>query len=75
MHFHVKELENVYCTVKKKYRGSIYHLCDICSDICLDVPCSLWDLSSQSVIEPAPLMVKVQSPNFWTPREFPILIF
>ena len=30
-----------------------------------------WDLSSRLGIEPKPLVVKLQSPNHWTARDFP----
>ena len=36
----------------------------------LDVPCSLWDLSSLTRIKHQPLAGKAQSPNYWTTREF-----
>ena len=36
---------------------------------------SLWDLSSPTGIKPAPSAVRVQSPNNWTAREFPIFAF
>ena len=47
MHFHVKELGNVYCTVKKN-TGEVFIIYVIFSlmFICLDMLCSLWDLSS-----------------------------
>ena len=41
----------------------------------LAAPHSLRDLSSPTRIEPEPSAVKVRSPNHWTTREFPILMF
>ena len=39
----------------------------------LALPLSLWDLSSRPGIKYRPLAVRVQSPNHWTTREFPLL--
>ena len=35
------------------------------------MPCSLWDLSSQTRGRTQTLAVKAQSPSHWTAREFP----
>ena len=41
----------------------------------LAVPHGMLDLSSRPGIEPAPRAVEARSPNHWTAREFPKLIF
>jgi len=55
----------------------------VCASVCLSECVSLsvfvwrgahdlWDFSFQPGIELGPLAVRVQSPNHWTAREFPI---
>ena len=40
----------------------------------LGLPCSMWDLVSQSGIEPRPPVLEARSLSSWTTKEIPILI-